>query len=93
MKIKTEGRTDVNDYFAYIESYKKLAHTPVLAFVDRGDSVAVQIIDKPKDILSYDIGTKMMGQWAGEWRSDYFQFTAGQYIEFCNNKEQDKWKR
>ncbi len=28
-----------------------------------------------------------MGQWPGEWRSDYFQFTVGQYRRYIEEQQ------
>lgn len=50
------------------------SHYPVIAFLDE----PTPLNDK-NQILNLPDDTKCMGQWRGENRSDYFQFTAGQY--------------
>ena len=79
--LVTSGRTDVDDYFRHsgIREYKKLPHTPFLVFVEKGDLVEVEIVDRADRLLSYPDDTKVMAQWAGQWRSDFFQFTVGQF--------------
>jgi hypothetical protein len=78
-KIVTAGRRDgLEDYFkGEVLAWKKLTHTPLLAFVDDGDSITVKVIDKPGDVSGLPDDTPMMGQWRGQYCSDYFQFTAG----------------
>lgn len=83
------GRTDVADFFEQsgIRSYAVLNHTPILAFVysslcgpeERDDGLQVRIIAKPVDLLSLDDAVKCMAQWQGKHRSDFFQFTVGQF--------------
>lgn len=86
INIQTSGRTDITDYFKLsgIREYRSLPHTPFLVFVVEDSSVKVKLIDKPKDLLTFSDETKVMGQWAGKYRSDFFQFTIGdlkKYIE------------
>jgi hypothetical protein len=78
--INLAGRKDVADYFekSGIRDWKKLTHTPLLVFLTRDESIEVRIIDKPVELLALPDDTPVMGQWKGEWRSDFFQFTVGQ---------------
>ncbi len=46
------------------------------------DGVKVRIIDKPVELLALADETPAMGQWRSEWRSDFFQFTVGQYRQY-----------
>ncbi len=84
MNVKTAGRTDLEQYFSISGVFKntKLTHTPLLVFVTSEDTVTVEIIDRAKELLNYPDATPVMGQWRGEWRSDFFQFTVGQYRAF-----------
>ncbi len=79
--IILDGRTDIDDYFKLsgVFDSEKLNHTPLLAFIASEDTIRVRIIHKPIELLSLDDETPAMGQWRGEWRSDFFQFTVGQY--------------
>jgi hypothetical protein len=84
IRIITSGRTDVDDYFRLsgIREQRVLKHTPFLVFIVHDDTVDVRIVDKPKDLLSYPDETQVMTQWAGQWRSDFFQFTVGQFRQY-----------
>jgi hypothetical protein len=81
IRITLAGRTNIGEYFKLsgVSESERLTHTPLLVFIAGQDTVTVLIIDKPTDLLSFPDETPVMGQWAGQWRSDFFQFTVGQY--------------
>ncbi len=81
VKIILDGRTDIDDYFekSGVLFYERLNHTPLLVFVASEESVRVRIVDRPAELLSLPDETQVMGQWEGQWRSDFFQFTVGDY--------------
>ena len=89
MKINTSGRTDIEAFFekSDIRYYKDLGHTPALVFNVEGDTVHVIIVNNPSELLLYPDSTKVMMQWKGQWRSDFFQFTVGEYREHLNKRE------
>ena len=78
MQVITSGRTDVSEYFegSGIRDWEKLPHTPLLVFQVTDDTVTVRIVNDPRDLLEFPDDTKVMGQWRGQWRSDFFQFTG-----------------
>ena len=87
IEIVLAGRTDVDDYFKQVLlTYSKLTDTPLLVFLSSEDKVEVRIVDKPGALLSFPDNTLVMGQWRGQWRSDYFQFNVGKYRIFANKK-------
>lgn len=88
IKIITDGRTDVEDYFRLsgIFDYEELNHTPLLVFIPSENTVKVRIVHKPIELLSLSDELQVMGQWRGEWRSDFFQFTIGQFIKYFESK-------
>ena len=88
VKIVLDGRKDINDYFKLSRVFEseRLNHTPLLAFIASEDTVTVRIIDRPSELLALADETPVMGQWGGEWRSDYFQFTVGQYRQYVDAK-------
>jgi len=87
VKIILVGRTDVKDYFqSGVFSHSKLNHTPFLAFLISGDEVQVRIVYSAKELLTLPNETPVMGQWRGEWHSDYFQFTVEEYRQFLESK-------
>lgn len=76
--IKLDGRTDLEDLFKLsgILRFKRLQHTPFLAFIG-SDPVKVQIIESADKLLNLPDETPVMVQWSGQWRSDFFQLTVG----------------
>lgn len=91
MGVVTTGRTDVEAYFEQsgIRESKKLKHTPLLVFVEDGHTVEVKIVDNAAALLTYPDRTKVMGQWRGQWRSDFFQFTVGQLRTYTTAHPKD----
>ncbi len=79
MKVITSGRTDLEEYFKLsgIREHKKLTHTPFLVFAISADTVEVRIVENAKKLLDFADETKVMAQWSGQWKSDYFQFKVG----------------
>lgn len=88
VKIITSGRTDVEDFFKKSGNFdgQRLLHTPFLAFIERADGIHVQIIDNVDQLLTLSDETPVMGQWQGDYRSDFFQFTVGEYRPFADEK-------
>lgn len=88
VKVITDGRTDLDDYFKLsgILDYEDLNHTPLLVFILSEDIVKVRIVHKPPELLSLNDDIQVMGQWRGEWRSDFFQFTVGQFRKHFESK-------
>jgi len=84
MRIVTSGRTDRAALFSKsgILDYKRLSHTPFLAFVVDGDAVTVKQFESAADLArSVPSETPVMVQWQGKWSSDFFQMTAGDVAE------------
>ena len=92
MKVMTSGRTDLNDYFKLsgIRELKKLAHTPFLVFIVAGDTVEVRIIDNAKNLLEYADEIQVMGQWEGQYRSDFFQFQVRDFRRYVTENPPEK---
>lgn len=82
--VVTAGRTDLDDYFRLsgVLTYKRLNHTPFLVFEERDSEVVVQIVYSARELLNFPKETKVMGQWRGEWRSYFFQFTVSDVQAF-----------
>lgn len=81
VQVMTAGRTDLGDLFELsgLRTEKKRTHYPFLVFVSDVEHVQVKIIDNPIDLLTYSDVTPVMVQWGGRWRSDFFQFTVGEF--------------
>ncbi len=75
------GYTAVEDYFEKSDVFRvsKLTHTPFLVFLVSDSGVRVHLVTSTFELLQLPDDTPVMGQWRGEWRSDFFQFTVGQY--------------
>lgn len=90
-KIQTSGRTDLEQFFAKsgIREGVNFLHCPALAFLE-GDGVTVAIIKDATELLLLSDDTKIMKQWPGQHRSDFFQFTARDLRTFIlNNPKAD----
>jgi len=81
--VVTSGRQDLVDFFEKDNGDGDSVHSgnPYIVFVvsNKTKEVTVKIIDSEKDLLTYSDDTKVMKQWEGQWRSDFFQFTVGQF--------------
>ncbi len=88
IRVTLAGRKDTDEYFKLsgVFESERLTHTPLLVFTTDQDAVTVRIVDKPTDLLSFPDETPVMGQWTGQWRSDFFQFTVGQYRQHLATK-------
>ena len=94
IRILTSGRSDVQECFqrSGIREHKKLSHTPLLVFQEDDNTVEVVILERADKLLEYPDNIKVMGQWRGEWRSDFFQFTVGQFREHIANYPPELWQ-
>lgn len=90
INIVLDGRKDVVDYFKLsgVLEYEQLNDTPFLAFIASEETVTVRIIEKPFELLHLSDETPVMGQWRGEWRNDFFQFTVGQYRQYVEARDE-----
>jgi hypothetical protein len=81
IQIVTAGRKDVDDFFRLSDVFtaERLNHTPLIVFITSDDSIQVRLLDHVHDLLALPDDTPVMGQWRGAMRSDFFQFTVGQY--------------
>ena len=91
-KIILSGRTDLKGYFEIsgVFTASKLNHTPFLVFITSDDTVQVRIVPNSKELLTYPDDTPVMGQWSGNWSSDFFQFFVGDYRNFLEEKVNTK---
>lgn len=77
--ITTAGKTSSAAYFekSGIRRMEKLTHNPFVVFNETDSGVEVEIVDNAADLIKYPSYTKVMHQWMGESRSDFFRFTVG----------------
>lgn len=96
MKIITSGRTDLDEYFKLsgVLEWESLNHTPFLAFVEKDDVIEVQIIGRLRDLLLLPAETRIMSQWQGQWRSDFFTYDVYDIKQaYEEKKERDAQKK
>jgi hypothetical protein len=89
--LNTENvRTDLEDFWPHsgVLADRRRPHHPFLALVVRGDEVTVCVIPKSADARLLPPETVLLAQWEGEFRSDFFRFTAGEL-----NREMTKRER
>lgn len=88
VKIITKGRTDLKEYFEKSGNFSgaKLNHTPFLVFSEKDDVIHVHIVESADRLLEFPDETPVMGQWQGNFRSDFFQFTVGDYRPYADAK-------
>lgn len=90
VKIITTGRTDLEKFFSKGSILQNIqrSHHPFLAFSIFNDTVEVKIFKKVKNLVYSDLSndTKIMVQWEGRWRSDFFHFDLGKLREFYGKK-------
>ncbi len=65
-----------------IRTKKKFKHHPVLAFIKKNGNVTVIVVDTPEDLLKMPKRTKIVAQWTGKKRSDYFTFSVGKLCKY-----------
>ena len=85
VQIVTAGRKDVEDFFKLSDVFtaERLNHTPLIVFIATADVLQVRLLDHASELLSFPDVTPVMGQWRGTMRSDFFQFTVGQYRAYA----------
>ena len=85
IQIVTAGRRDVGDFFKLSDVFtaERLNHTPLIVFIATEDTVQVHLLDHAHELLAFPDDTPVMGQWRGIMRSDFFQFTVGQYRAYA----------
>jgi len=85
VQIVAAGRKDVDDFFKLSDVFtaERLNHTPLIVFITTADTIQVRLLDHASELLSFPDATPVMGQWRGTMRSDFFQFTVGQYRAYA----------
>lgn len=89
-KVFTAGRTDLKDFFEKSGNFSgaKPTQTPFLVFLEEEVAIRVKIVDSADQLLTFPDETPVMGQWQGNYRSHFFQFTVGDYRPYAVEKRQ-----
>lgn len=83
--FKTIGREDVENFFPIVEKWLRdrvpCKQHPILCFEEksRPKEIIVHICTTVSAMLYFPPKTKVMVQWPGKWRSDFFHFTVGEF--------------
>lgn len=88
-----EVRKDNERYFKLsgIRETKQLSHTPFMIFRELED-VVVELCHNAKALLeNYPDETKVLAQWKGQWSSDFFSFTVGEFREYVKNNPKENY--
>lgn len=87
MKLITSVKKAPSIFFekSGIRTKKKFKHHPFIAFIRKDGKVTVNVIDTPEALVSLPRRTKVMGQWPGKTRSDYFAFSVGKLRDYIEN--------
>ena len=78
---KEDFRHDLDDYFRLsgVREWTKLSHTPFIVLNDG----QIELCFNMKNLLEkYPPETEVIGQWKGEWRSDFFHYTIQDLIDY-----------
>ena len=81
MKFKEEQfRTDKDDFYKISGLFdgSALNHHPFIVFNDG----IVELCENSKNLLLYPPETVVLGQWQGNWSSDWFKFTVADYMAY-----------
>ena len=53
-------------------------HHPFIVFKRSDERINVEVVEDPKQLLTMPPRTKVIAQWKGKKRSNFFRFTVGQ---------------
>lgn len=102
IKIKTIGREDLENLWknSNILSHFKREHYPFIVFIQKDQEIEVVIYKELSRLISANLPetTRIMVQWKGNWRSDFFHFSLIELIDayyqkfpMNNNVEMEKY--
>ncbi len=84
-KILTVGRRDLEDLWekSDILTHYSRNHHPFLVFVEKGDKIEVRIYKHLNELIKSNLpaNTRIMVQWKGNWKSDFFHFSFEELIK------------
>jgi len=87
-------REDLQSFFTKsgVLSYSKLDHTPFIVFdKESSDKVRVHICSKVGDVFEFSPEIRVMAQWRGEWRSDFFHMSVLDIAQACVKHDRSMW--
>lgn len=84
MAVSTKGiRHESADFWdlSGVLRNSEAAHYPFIVMRQTGDDVEVTTVKNVVDLLQHPDETAVLWQWRGQYRSDFFAFTVGQFRE------------
>jgi hypothetical protein len=89
MRFKDSQYRQIKDDFFELSGLfesGELKHHPFIVFNEDGDDVTVELCSSARELLVYDPKTIVLGQWSGNWSSDWFKFTVADYMTWKARK-------
>jgi hypothetical protein len=84
VEVLTFGREATDDFFN--KGMIQCNEYPFLIFTVNNLKVEVVRSSSINELLRYPDETRVMKQWPGQWRSDFFHFSVGELRKFRNRK-------
>lgn len=81
IRLVVAGRKELDDLFEKSDVlFGRLPHHPFLVFEQSASQVKVHVVDSARKLKNFNPSCKVMVQWPGKWRSDFFQMTVGDVL-------------
>ena len=85
VKIITTGKDNLVDLWEksnILDPYKR-SHHPFIVFIEKDDVIKVELFNEIRILIESNLPdtTRIMFQWGGEWRSDFFHFSLKELRE------------
>ena len=75
-----------------VRSTRYRTHNPFLILESGKRDMKVVIEDKVQRIPDYPKNAVVLVQWAGKWRSDFFQFTVKDFVDYCKKNPKEDYQ-
>lgn len=92
-QLTTDFRRDVEDLFRLWLPERASSHYPFLVVEACETGFRINTVQDQRRLLDYPDSTLVFLQWQGYFRSDFFEFTVGQYRSFTEPKRKAEEKR
>jgi hypothetical protein len=64
---------------------KGIAHHPFIVFKRTDKRINVEVVEDPVQLLTFPPRTKVIAQWKGKRKSNFFRFTVGQLKKYISD--------
>lgn len=76
------ARSDCREFFAKTQVLtERRPHHQFLVFVASRFAVVVHVVDAARKLDQFPRDSRVMVQWPGQWRSDWFKTTVGEILD------------